>query len=125
MSMEFFASGAKATGPAFCPHCGTILDHPDTNNIVCSACEYRCLYQDLPSLTVVTQSEEKPLPKWLDAEKVMSEVTGPARATVEETCPKCGNLEMDYYTLQLRSADEGQTVFYECKKCGHKFSVNN
>ena len=80
---------------------------------------------DLPSLTVVTQSEDKPQPKWLNAKKVMSEVTGPARATVEETCPKCGNPEMDYYTLQLRSADEGQTVFYECKKCGHKSSVNN
>ena len=83
------------------------------------------MHTDLPSLTVITRSEDKPTPKWLDAEKVMSEVTGPARATVEETCPKCGNPEMDYYTLQLRSADEGQTVFYECEKCGHKFSVNN
>lgn len=43
--MEFFATAGAATGPAFCPHCGTILDHPDTNNIVCSACEYRCQYQ--------------------------------------------------------------------------------
>lgn len=45
MSTEFFASSATSTGPAFCPHCGTILDHPDTNSIVCSACEYRCRYQ--------------------------------------------------------------------------------
>lgn len=80
---------------------------------------------DLPSLSVVTASEDKPMPKWVKSATTMTEVTGPARATVEETCPKCGNLEMDYYTLQLRSADEGQTVFYECKKCGHKFSVNN
>lgn len=36
---------------------------------------------------------------------------------VDETCPKCGNLEMEFYTMQLRSADEGQTVFYECAKC--------
>lgn len=84
-----------------------------------------CARADLPSLSVVTYSEAKPAPKWLKTDVGMSEVKGPARATVEETCPKCGNPEMDYYTLQLRSADEGQTVFYECKKCGHKFSVNN
>ena len=48
-----------------------------------------------------------------------------ARAVAKETCPKCGNPEMEYFTMQLRSADEGQTVFYECTQCGHKFSQNN
>jgi DNA-directed RNA polymerase I subunit RPA12 len=37
---------------------------------------------------------------------------------VDEPCPKCGNPVMEFYTMQLRSADEGQTVFYECAKCG-------
>lgn len=36
---------------------------------------------------------------------------------VDETCPKCNNRGMEFYTMQLRSADEGQTVFYECPKC--------
>ena len=36
---------------------------------------------------------------------------------VDEECPKCGHRRLAYYTLQLRSADEGQTVFYECVKC--------
>ncbi len=36
-----------------------------------------------------------------------------ARAEVEETCPSCGHHRATFYTVQLRSVDEGQTVF--CK----------
>ncbi|KAI0498844.1 hypothetical protein KFK09_019740 [Dendrobium nobile] len=46
------------------------------------------------------------------------------RAVVNETCPKCNNSQLEYYTKQLRSADEGQTVFYECPKCWYKYSLN-
>lgn len=31
-----------------------------------------------------------------------------AQATVDEDCPKCGHHQLEYYTMQLRSADEGQ-----------------
>ena len=43
----------------------------------------------------------------------------------QERCPVCDHPELRYYTMQLRSADEGQTVFYECPNCNHTFSVNN
>ncbi|CCI10467.1 unnamed protein product [Albugo candida] len=122
--MEFF-TGRHNNGPSFCPHCGSIFTLPEINNITCSACAYHCKYEDLPSLVSITKSEQKPVPEWLEKEQKIKRVEGPARATVEETCPKCGNSEMEYYTLQMRSADEGQTVFYECKKCGTKSSVNN
>lgn len=46
----------------------------------------------------------------------------PAKETnkpeIERKCPKCGENKMSYATLQLRSADEGQTVFYTCTSCG-------
>ena len=42
-------------------------------------------------------------------------------ATIKEKCPQCGNEEMNYHTLQLRSADEGATVFYTCTSCGYEF----
>lgn len=44
---------------------------------------------------------------------------------VERKCPKCGNDKMSYATLQLRSADEGQTVFYTCTECKYKESENS
>ena len=109
--------------PAFCSHCGTILDMMDTDALNCSSCGYQCQYADLKSLTTITYSEDTPIPTWLTKDG-LEEGSGPARATVEEACPKCNHPEMEFYTMQLRSADEGQTVFYECKKCGHLFSVN-
>lgn len=42
---------------------------------------------------------------------------------VERKCPQCQNDKMSYATLQLRSADEGQTVFYTCTKCKYVFLV--
>jgi DNA-directed RNA polymerase I subunit RPA12 len=47
------------------------------------------------------------------------------RSTVDEPCVKCGHVGLDFYTMQLRSADEGSTVFYECRACGHKWNQNN
>lgn len=44
---------------------------------------------------------------------------------IDRKCPKCGNNKMSYATLQLRSADEGQTVFYTCTKCNFKETENS
>ncbi len=83
----------------------------------------------------MTTSYPKPTPEWLQEHQATQaakrgETGGPARnqkrqrETVNEECPKCKNPQMEYYTMQLRSADEGQTVFYQCPKCHHKYSVN-
>ena len=42
------------------------------------------------------------------------------RKMINEVCPDCNAPQMAYHTRQLRSVDEGQTIFYECLECGHK-----
>ena len=36
---------------------------------------------------------------------------------ISQECPMCHHPEMYFFTIQMRSADEGSTVFYECVKC--------
>lgn len=57
-----------------------------------------------------------------EADDSEDEADGPI---VERSCPQCQNDKMSYATLQLRSADEGQTVFYTCTKCKYVSVQNN
>lgn len=56
-----------------------------------------------------------------EADDSEDEADGPI---VERSCPQCQNSKMSYATLQLRSADEGQTVFYTCTKCKYVSAQN-
>ncbi|KAF3126683.1 DNA mismatch repair protein [Orbilia oligospora] len=44
---------------------------------------------------------------------------------IDTPCPKCENPVMKFTTVQLRSADEGATVFYNCPNCGYRYNTNN
>lgn len=104
--------------------CCSILDLPDAELILrCPTCSYQmkftggdARYEKLSISTKFSTSaggeDEAPM------------VAAFTRAKVRERCPACNNPEMSFYTMQMRSVDEGQTVFYECPKCGHTFSTN-
>ena len=110
----------------FCPQCGTILDPPVTDKIKCTFCPFKCKFTEFNAPDVVTTSRPRPKPHWVDEEEVDNSAQNANKhAVIAEPCPKCTHHEMYFYTMQLRSVDEGSTVFYECPKCSHKYSVNN
>lgn len=69
-------------------------------------------------------SEQRWLKERVDG-SVAGKVKGAEHAEVTEQCPKCGHERASFYTMQMRSADEGETVFYTCLKCAHKWRQNN
>ena len=115
------------TGATFCPDCGTLLELGATNPIRCGRCKFSCTYADLPKNHVVTKSEVRSIPDWLSTAEVKKTKKDGSknRMTVDEPCPKCAHSWVEFYTVQLRSVDEGSTVFYECPSCGHNWSQNN
>ena len=78
---------------------------------------------DTSSKTITTKSKPNAFPSALRSKlssvQTLSAEDVETHAVIQETCPDCGREEMRWYTLQLRSADEGSTVFYVCE-CGHK-----
>lgn len=114
----------------FCPQCGTIMEAPTEEWISCTYCPYQVNFAELSIAEVTTRSAPTPKPSWVtdnEEGKTAAEdtVDKDKHARIEEPCPKCGHPELYFYTMQLRSVDEGSTVFYECVSCNHKFSQNN
>lgn len=58
---------------------------------------------------------------WLQLHKEEIVDNNHTRATILNDCPKCGHDKMYFWTAQIRSADEGSTVFYECVSCAFRY----
>jgi len=115
----------------FCPASGYLLElNADKGAAVCAVSGYKKNLSDLSDVTLVLKSDMEdyrrrynlePLVKSIEDEELLK---SRKRATVDEPCPKCNHRGLEFYTMQLRSADEGQTVFYECPACRYKYSQN-
>ncbi|KAJ3167768.1 DNA-directed RNA polymerase I core subunit rpa12 [Irineochytrium annulatum] len=124
--MKTMQQKSQAHSMVFCKMCGSLLEPPvdDETHVSCKVCEIPTVAAHFDSLEVVTTSRPGAFakrPKLTDKKETVKE----KGATIQEKCPKCGNPEMEFHTAQLRSADEGQTVFYTCVKCGFKDKLNS
>ncbi|XP_055381624.1 DNA-directed RNA polymerase I subunit RPA12 [Condylostylus longicornis] len=114
-----------SSSPGFCPTCGSIFPHlKKSGQISC----YSCQNAFDPEVFGDVNIEYTIHFKNFDSEKlkkIKSEENESDGPVVDRKCTKCGNDKMSYATLQLRSADEGQTVFFTCLKCKYKESENS
>jgi RNase P subunit RPR2 len=73
----------------------------------------------------VSESKPSSFPSSLRAKRsavqTLSAEDRKTEAIIDRTCSECGRKQMFYTTVQLRSADEGSTVFYRCV-CGFKYA---
>ncbi|GAB7362649.1 hypothetical protein MBLNU230_g2958t1 [Neophaeotheca triangularis] len=115
----------------FCTDCGNLLEANTSRKayITCDVCGTS--NKDTSSKTVVTSSKPSAFPSTLrtrlrsDVAEAVEGEEQETEATIREPCEKCGCPEVTYHTKQLRSADEGSTVFFTCPQCRHKWNTNN
>ncbi|KAJ4817015.1 DNA-directed RNA polymerase subunit [Rhynchospora pubera] len=125
--MAFYA----ARDFCFCAVCGTSLSFRSPEFASCPLCGFKRNASEIHgielSYTITAEDirRELKLEPFVILETAPKQDEGVQRAVVNESCPKCNHPQLEYYTKQLRSADEGQTVFYECPECKYKiFALN-
>jgi DNA-directed RNA polymerase I subunit RPA12 len=124
--MSLTVSAMDAKKGVFCEFCFNLMNLPNRDGVsTCSVCQDAQEFA-VVSLADAVVTESAYIRGVAETRKNATSMTKEKaqRATVEEPCPKCENPLLTFYTMQMRSVDEGQTVFYECEKCGHRYSTN-
>jgi DNA-directed RNA polymerase subunit M len=104
----------------FCEKCGAMMvpvtGEDGTRHLKCRSCGHTktITSRDRGKLTVSQDIEKTPRDKIIivDDDSIPMPIT-------KETCPKCGNNDAYYWTVQTRRGDEGATEFYRCTECKH------
>lgn len=103
----------------FCGRCGTkliIRYQKDEASKLCPKCGFteKVKREAVLSTTVERESRSEPI-------TVVGKEADELRTlpTTEMTCPKCGNEEAYWWTVQTRGADESPTQFFRCSNCSY------
>ena len=96
----------------FCPKCGCLLIPHKTKDKLIVKC--KCGYKTETDEVIITEKIEKKK----DIE-IIDEEQEKTHPIIDIECPKCGHDKAEFWTRQTRSADEAETRFFKCVKCGH------
>ncbi|KAI6249274.1 DNA-directed RNA polymerase I subunit RPA12 [Erysiphe necator] len=112
--------------PIFCYDCGNILDISMKSTVDCACCGRK--NQNLNRFeTTISQSSN--FPSFLRDKLTSKTQTLTAKdfentRLIERECPECHAKVMTWSEAQMRSADEGTTIFYRCV-CGYRGKEDN
>ena len=95
----------------FCPKCGGLL-LPDSNKKLKCVCGYA----SKQSKTVIIKEK---VDNGKKIEIVDKQIQVLPKTNID--CPKCGNDQAYYWSVQTRSSDEAETMFFKCCKCEHQW----
>ncbi|KAJ8688377.1 hypothetical protein QAD02_024172 [Eretmocerus hayati] len=119
-------SASFTTTPGFCPDCGSILPLlGDHGGVTCYACRRKWGAEVFGSMAMTYTIHFNDEDTYASSKQADGDEEEPDGPIVDRKCPQCNHDKMSYATLQLRSADEGQTVFYTCIKCKFKETENS
>ncbi|KAF8674425.1 hypothetical protein HU200_048258 [Digitaria exilis] len=111
----------------FCGVCGTLLTFDSIRSASCPLCGFKRKAKDIEgketryTVTAEDIRRELNIEPFVTLGSAQTEEVVVKRPEVDKPCPKCNHTKAEYYTRQMRSADEGETAFYECTKCQHRF----
>lgn len=124
--------------PDFCIDCGTVLNVSTDSEVTCDCCGMvsKSMVRPLFSLCIFVNwhkatakephiSSTNKFPstlrtKLLSKTQIVTTNDTESTRTVQRDCPECSGNKMTWSEAQLRSADEGTTIFYRCVECGHR-----
>ncbi|XP_061616450.1 DNA-directed RNA polymerase I subunit RPA12 isoform X2 [Phyllopteryx taeniolatus] len=113
--MSFFSSD-----PNFCPECGNALPLPGMEDIIrCPRCKFATSISEFSGREIRSTVVFNPVNKSTVVLEGSddSDMKGPV---IDRRCSRCNKEGMLYHTRQMRSADEGQTVFFTCIHCRYQ-----
>jgi len=95
----------------FCPNCDIrLVKASDSTVLSCTKCNYSEGDKPKPKKQSTTEESQTDF-------MVLDENEGKdVLPTMQMECEKCGNMEVVWWMLQTRSADEPTTQFFRCTK---------
>ncbi|KAF5179850.1 Dna-directed rna polymerase subunit [Thalictrum thalictroides] len=121
----------------FCDLCGNLLSLKSPKHAKCLLCGFKrsakvCAGREI-HYTVTAEDfrrELNTLEPFIELDGTMNVKIEMQKKVSNILCTECKDsgrkdIHYEYFEMQIRSADEGSTVFYECPECGHSYNTNN